>query len=80
MACLSGAGGRSLLLLLPREAAPMREALEAAGVPLKALRMNPEKTQAVGTRAAGALLQGPGPQGESSLGGLVPHWNYIRRA
>lgn len=40
--------GRALLLLLPSEREAMLAALEAAQVPLKAIKQNPAKLQPVG--------------------------------
>ena len=52
---LGGAGGKSLLVLLPSEKEAMLKQLEDAKVPLKPLKINPSKTQPV-SPALQALL------------------------
>lgn len=49
------AEGRALLLLVPSEQEAMLQALEAAKVPVKAIKMNPGKQQPI-TGALQALL------------------------
>lgn len=54
-ALLLCAGGKSLLMLLPSEKEAMLKQLEDAKVPLKPLKINPNKTQPV-SPALQALL------------------------
>jgi len=49
------AGGRSLLMLLPSEKEAMLRQLEEAKIPIKPLKINPNKTQPIGP-ALQALL------------------------
>ena len=53
--CALLAEGRALLLLVPSEQEAMLKALEAAKVPVKAIKMNPNKQQPI-TGALQALL------------------------
>lgn len=53
------AGGRGLLMLMPSEEKPVIESLSQAGIPIKKLSMNPNKTVSVSSRAAALLVSNP---------------------
>jgi ATP-dependent RNA helicase DDX10/DBP4 len=53
------AGGRGLLMLLPSEEKTVLEELSHAGIPIKRVSMNPNKTVSVSNRAASLLVSDP---------------------
>lgn len=53
------AGGRGLLMLLPSEEKSVVEELSQAGIPIKKLSMNPNKTISVSSRASALLVSNP---------------------
>jgi ATP-dependent RNA helicase DDX10/DBP4 len=53
------AGGRGLLMLLPSEEKAVLDELSHAGIPIKRVSMNPNKTVSVSNRAAALLVSNP---------------------
>lgn len=53
------AGGRGLLMLLPSEEKVVLDELSHAGIPIKRVSMNPNKTVSVSNRAAALLVSNP---------------------
>lgn len=53
------AGGRGLLMLIPSEERSVTEELSQAGIPIKKLSMNPNKTVSVSNNAAALLVSNP---------------------
>ncbi|CAE7796442.1 DBP4, partial [Symbiodinium microadriaticum] len=52
-------GGRALLMVMPSEEKLVSAELEEAGVPIKRLSMNPNKSVSVASRAAALLISNP---------------------